>query len=90
MVGASWDVFEDDHRLEEKVINYATEPFDNQPWWVILPGSKDHSPLMDFYGGRPSSARSCDLPWPRWVASAVQFEDARIVQSVVDSVLLNV
>ena len=75
--------------MEEQVVNQAENPCDDEPWWIIFPDLEDGNPPMDFYDCQLSSACSSDDPLPRWVASAIQCEDAQIVQSVVDSVLVN-
>ena len=85
----SENVFDDDDSCEEKVVNHAVEPFDGNPWWIIMPSTKDRNHPMDFCDSQLSSACSSDEPLPRKVASTVQFDDAKIVQSVVESVLVN-
>ena len=89
VVNQSENAFDDDHWWEEKVVNHAEEPFDGKPWWIILPDTKDRNHPMNFCDSQLSSACSSDDPLPRWVASTVQFDDAKIVQSVVESVLVN-
>ena len=81
--------FDGDPWWEEQVVNQAENPCDDEPWWIIFPDLEDGNPPMDFYDCQLSSACSSDDPLPRWVASAIQCEDAQIVQSVVDSVLVN-
>ena len=89
MVVDSGNPFDDDRWWEENVVNHAEEPFDGNPWWIILPGTEDRKHPIDFWDSQLSSACSSDEPLPRKVASTVQFDDAKIVQSVVESVLVN-
>ena len=77
--------FDDDPWWEEQVVNQAENALDDDPWWIILPGIEDHNHPMDLYDYQLSSACSPNDPLPRWVASAVQCEDAQYVQSVVGS-----
>ena len=54
-----------------------------------MSGTEDRNHPIDFGDSQLCSACSSDEPLPRKVASTVQFDDAKIVQSVVESVLVD-